>query len=413
MFQIKVNGDKVKVVNSECSRPGGIVGAPSKTEDHTKAASLINESLDHIKKTAGSKGSDLKLLRIENFTSQVVAGMKYVINAVFQRELRDTDELKCKVVIWDRPWIKVDGREVEFDCEGEEEKIKIRHRRQVLGGIQESENCDEAADLINKSLDELKKTPGRDGSDLTLSRVESCKTQVVSGTSHTISGLFLRNSNEVKCNVKIWDQPWLENGREVTFHCDDDKKKVNFRYKRSLIYDRRNPDANKRDDSHAAHLFHKFKLAHERNYANSMEHNMRFRIFKTNLNKIESLNRHEQGTAKYGVTSFADLTATEYRMRTGLLPHTRLENTIKNPIAEINENLELPTSFDWRDKNAVTKVKNQGNCGSCWAFSVTGNVEGLHAVKTGVLEEYSEQELIDCDTVDSGCNGGLPDNAYK
>ncbi|KAA0869475.1 hypothetical protein EYC94_26275, partial [Enterobacter hormaechei] len=119
-------------------------------------------------------------------------------------------------------------------------------------------------------------------------------------------------------------------------------------------------------------------------------------------------------SAEHGVTKFSDLTPSEFRRQFLGVKGLRLPaHAQKAPILPTNN---LPEDFDWREKGAVTPVKDQGSCGSCWAFSTTGALEGAHYLATGKLESLSEQQLVDCDHVcdpaqygacDAGCNGGL------
>jgi cathepsin L len=141
----------------------------------------------------------------------------------------------------------------------------------------------------------------------------------------------------------------------------------------------------------------------------------RYEIFKHNYNKIR---HHNMGNHTYSmsVNEFADLTFDEFHKKmTGYNQVDRTFLRSKNgPHNKIHTGA-MASSLDWRQKNAVTGVKNQGQCGSCWSFSTTGSVEGAHAIATGKLVSLSEQQLIDCSTAqgNQGCNGGLMDQAFQ
>jgi cathepsin F len=157
------------------------------------------------------------------------------------------------------------------------------------------------------------------------------------------------------------------------------------------------------------HLFREFEAAHAKNYSVE-ERARRLVIFTENLGKIAEMSIADS-SAEYGQLSpFADWSVEEFEARNTLQPAPEV------PAEDVLPKLDtsnLPTSFDWREKGAVTPVKNQGGCGSCWAFATVAGIEGANFVATKKLVSLSEQELVDCDKKDGGCGGGLPSNALQ
>lgn len=160
-----------------------------------------------------------------------------------------------------------------------------------------------------------------------------------------------------------------------------------------------------------------WKETHNKLYFDSEEH-VRRATWENNLNTVQQHNlQADLGVHTYwlGMNKYADLSITEFaKMMNGYNATLRVQGTQARPVFVRNAKVSLPDSVDWRDKGYVTDVKDQGQCGSCWAFSSTGSLEGQHFKATGQLVSLSEQNLVDCSTAQGnmGCNGGLMDQAF-
>lgn len=171
--------------------------------------------------------------------------------------------------------------------------------------------------------------------------------------------------------------------------------------------------ANESDD------WHQFTLFQERfnkKYENIVEFESRFQIFKENLRGIIQHNMDKTQNFTMAVNQFTDLTQTEFKEKyVGGLKSVEVGSYGCKSFSSSASG--LPDSIDWRTKGAVTSVKDQGQCGSCWTFSATGAAEGAWAISKGQLIDLSEQELVDCATGinygSHGCSGGQMEGAFK
>lgn len=165
-----------------------------------------------------------------------------------------------------------------------------------------------------------------------------------------------------------------------------------------------------------AELFQQWREQHGKVYKHAGEAAMRLENFKRNLKYVIEKNskRTSETSLTVGLNRFADMSNKEFKNKY----LSKVKRPYKNVTASrVTGHIRMiscdpPSSLDWRKKGVVTGVKDQGDCGSCWAFSSTGAIEGINAITTGDLVSLSEQELVDCDTTNEGCDGGYMDYAF-
>lgn len=166
---------------------------------------------------------------------------------------------------------------------------------------------------------------------------------------------------------------------------------------------------------HENHYKEQFmKWTRKKNLLFASEHFLkRYENFKDNFDYIEDWNQNSNSDTVLGLNDYADLSNQEYRqlyLGTNIDASGFIEEEYHNTRNNIfNNDDDLPNHLDWRIRGAVSHVKNQGQCGSCYTFSTTGSLEGANFIATGKMTTLSEQQLVDCtrDYENEGCDGGL------
>jgi len=155
--------------------------------------------------------------------------------------------------------------------------------------------------------------------------------------------------------------------------------------------------------------FEQFKQTHNKEYLTSEEQH-RYEVFKSNLDFVNNWDEKARGF-KVAMNKFGDLNSEEFG---AMYRGTRFTKTYA-PVQSTVDVSVLAANVDWRTKGAVTGIKDQGQCGSCWSFSTTGSVEGAWFLAGHPLTSLSEQNLVDCsgNEGNAGCNGGLMDDAFQ
>ncbi|PKA49900.1 Oryzain alpha chain [Apostasia shenzhenica] len=177
---------------------------------------------------------------------------------------------------------------------------------------------------------------------------------------------------------------------------------------------------NRREEEEVRQLYDGWLAKHGKSFNALDDKERRFQVFKDNLQFIDEHNAAADAgerSFRLGLNRFADLSNQEFRAKfLGLRSPARRIRLARSGSDRYRASAgdSLPDSIDWREKGAVVGVKDQGSCGSCWAFSTVAAVEGINRIVTGDLISLSEQELVDCDTIyNEGCDGGLMDYAFN
>jgi cathepsin F len=161
--------------------------------------------------------------------------------------------------------------------------------------------------------------------------------------------------------------------------------------------------------------FQEWMNKHSRKYSNQKEYELRLNNFIATTKRVAEQNARSKAigsTATFAINKFADLSVEEFSVRLGMKGY-KPKQLPAVPVA--TPAVKGPTKFDWRTKGGITAVKDQEQCGSCWAFSCTESIESVWIIKGGKPKSLvlAPQQIVDCDTNDSGCNGGDLPTCYQ